>query len=419
MAKINNLSKDTPNSLEINQLLKTYIMSTLNCHNVGRITAFDKDTQLCTVELLQVKQYNARSFIPAPITDVPLIILGGGGGHITMPDPVGTICLLIFMDRNIDNFIETGELYTPETTRMHDFTDCIALSTFKTLVNPIKDYDENAVSILNSEVVNEVQKATSLRVYPDFIDMLTSGKVRIANGYQNLATLMQNFITACQDLTVDTQTGLVTTASRDMLTNLGMNFNELLAAQGYTPEPTPTEPPEPMPTATPEEIQEAIDQSYASGRGIGEPIMRLSNYLRDDEIRLEGGTASRTAAAALFAVYGTTYGEGDGSTTFGLPDFRGRVPWGASSFGYIDAGLPNHYHYVFRDEQLSGAQGSSTMNPNQYPARKWFPNSWWNTELAGTGNVANVGRSSGVQGFNSSDTVQPPAIKVRVVTRYK
>ena len=38
-----------------------------------------------------------------------------------------------------------------------------------------------------------------------------------------------------------------------------------------------------------------------------------------------GQTISRTTYAALFALVGTTYGVGDGSTTFNLPDRRGRV----------------------------------------------------------------------------------------------
>lgn len=41
-----------------------------------------------------------------------------------------------------------------------------------------------------------------------------------------------------------------------------------------------------------------------------------------------GGLISRTTYAALFAVIGTTYGAGDGSTTFALPNFQGRVPVG-------------------------------------------------------------------------------------------
>ena len=41
-----------------------------------------------------------------------------------------------------------------------------------------------------------------------------------------------------------------------------------------------------------------------------------------------GQTVSRTTYADLFAVVGTTYGAGNGSTTFALPDLGGRVPAG-------------------------------------------------------------------------------------------
>ena len=42
----------------------------------------------------------------------------------------------------------------------------------------------------------------------------------------------------------------------------------------------------------------------------------------------DGRAVSRTAYAELFAVIGTTYGIGDGSTTFNIPDLRGRVAVG-------------------------------------------------------------------------------------------
>lgn len=43
----------------------------------------------------------------------------------------------------------------------------------------------------------------------------------------------------------------------------------------------------------------------------------------------DGSAANRTTYAALFAAIGTTFGVGDGSTTFNLPDMRGKVPLGA------------------------------------------------------------------------------------------
>lgn len=44
-----------------------------------------------------------------------------------------------------------------------------------------------------------------------------------------------------------------------------------------------------------------------------------------------GSAISRTTYADLFTAIGTTYGVGDGSTTFNIPDLRSRVPVGADS----------------------------------------------------------------------------------------
>lgn len=51
-----------------------------------------------------------------------------------------------------------------------------------------------------------------------------------------------------------------------------------------------------------------------------------------------GQNVSRTTYASLFAALGTTYGAGDGSTTFGLPDLRGRVMAGRDNMGGSAAG---------------------------------------------------------------------------------
>lgn len=45
-------------------------------------------------------------------------------------------------------------------------------------------------------------------------------------------------------------------------------------------------------------------------------------------LELDGQAVSRTTYASLFALWGTNFGVGDSSTTFNLPDMRGRVPRG-------------------------------------------------------------------------------------------
>lgn len=52
----------------------------------------------------------------------------------------------------------------------------------------------------------------------------------------------------------------------------------------------------------------------------------------------DGTAVSRTVYSALYAVLGTSYGTGDGSTTFNLPDFRGRVPVGKNSGTFATLG---------------------------------------------------------------------------------
>ena len=52
----------------------------------------------------------------------------------------------------------------------------------------------------------------------------------------------------------------------------------------------------------------------------------------------DGRAVSRTTYSALFRTIGTTYGAGDGSTTFTVPDLRGRALFGADAMGGTAAG---------------------------------------------------------------------------------
>lgn len=55
-------------------------------------------------------------------------------------------------------------------------------------------------------------------------------------------------------------------------------------------------------------------------------------------LKANGAAVSRTAYAALFAIIGTTYGAGDGSTTFNLPDMRGEFMRGLDDGRGVDSG---------------------------------------------------------------------------------
>lgn len=69
-----------------------------------------------------------------------------------------------------------------------------------------------------------------------------------------------------------------------------------------------------------------------------------------------GQAVSRSTYAGLFAIFGTQYGVGDGTTTFNLPDLRGRVVAGKGNMGGGDANLLN-VNFFGADGTTLGATG--------------------------------------------------------------
>lgn len=86
-----------------------------------------------------------------------------------------------------------------------------------------------------------------------------------------------------------------------------------------------------------------------------------ANYLLCD-----GTAVSRTIYAALFAIIGTTYGVGDGSTTFNLPDMRQRFPLGKAVSGTGSTlggtgGTIDHLHTVDPPNTTSGTPSATAQ----------------------------------------------------------
>lgn len=77
----------------------------------------------------------------------------------------------------------------------------------------------------------------------------------------------------------------------------------------------------------------AAPAASASGPPAGSILMYGAAAAPTGYLLCNGAAVSRATYADLFAAIGTTYGAGDGSTTFNVPDFVGRVPVGLSSSG--------------------------------------------------------------------------------------
>ena len=73
-----------------------------------------------------------------------------------------------------------------------------------------------------------------------------------------------------------------------------------------------------------------------------------------------GQAVSRSTYADLFSAIGTTYGVGDGSTTFNIPDLRGRVSAGKDDMGGTSANRLTNQPGGLNGDTLGATGGSET-----------------------------------------------------------
>ena len=74
----------------------------------------------------------------------------------------------------------------------------------------------------------------------------------------------------------------------------------------------------------------------------------------------DGSAVSRSTYADLFSAIGTTYGAGNGSTTFNIPDLRGRVIAGQDDMGGSSANRLTNQSGGLNGDTLGGTGGSET-----------------------------------------------------------
>lgn len=162
----------------------------------------------------------------------------------------------------------------------------------------------------------------------------------------------------------------------------------------------------------------AAEAAIANALPVGALLPSFASSM-DGYLLCNGAAVSRTTYANLFALLDTSFGAGNGSTTFNLPDFRNKTLWGANEnlMKVIAAGLPN-----IKGSCIPGA-------PGRYISMSDFTGvfSYVYSHLStGDGSGAHPSDISGID-FNASrynsvygnsTTVQPPAIAVNIFIKY-
>ena len=95
------------------------------------------------------------------------------------------------------------------------------------------------------------------------------------------------------------------------------------------------------------QIKQALTEMLPKLKPLSVPTGMISafNNVPEGWLQCNGAAVSRTTYAALFAVIGTKYGSGDGSTTFNLPNLHHKFIEGTNTQSEVgqsvSAGLPN------------------------------------------------------------------------------
>lgn len=137
-----------------------------------------------------------------------------------------------------------------------------------------------------------------------------------------------------------------------------------------------------------------------------------------------GQAVSRTTFARLFAVIGTTFGTGDGSTTFNLPDLRGRVVAGRDNMGGTAANRLTTGGAGVNGATLGAAGGGEThtLTVAQMPAHSHTVNNSASTTIGGAFSTATLNAANGLQpvttdtgGGGAHPNVQPTIVLNKLI----
>ena len=126
-------------------------------------------------------------------------------------------------------------------------------------------------------------------------------------------------------------------------------------------------------------------------------------------LECNGAAVSRTTYAALFAVIGTQYGSGNGSSTFNIPDLRGEFIRGFDNGRGVDSGRSvassqSHQHPQ-HDHAVSASSSSSVTDPGHT-----------HTANYGQGNLVSSGGAFGLRDSETANRINSNNTGISVST---
>lgn len=122
----------------------------------GIIQSFDADAVTAVVQpairCVETDNDGNRTTRDYPLlTDVPVVFPRGGGCTLTFPVNAGDECLVIFADRCIDFWWQSGGVQEPVDDRMHDLSDAFAIVGPQSQVKKISGISTDAAQLRSDD----------------------------------------------------------------------------------------------------------------------------------------------------------------------------------------------------------------------------------------------------------------------------
>lgn len=212
------IPKGRPDSQVINDEIIRKTKLTLNCHHIGVIQSFYPSTQTADIEIAYKQvvsiENGVKVFQEYPLLmECPVIVLFGGVDFISLPVTAGDSCLVLFNDRDLDQWLNNGNGGHPTTSRLHDLSDAIAIVGIRPLTNSIARYLSNGIRLSHGNGNSEIDLKENL--------IESVAQLFLHNGDMTITgdTIIN------QNLTVDGNTGVGGTLSVTSTSNFGDNIS--------------------------------------------------------------------------------------------------------------------------------------------------------------------------------------------------
>ena len=116
----------------------------------GHFITFDPATQLAQIQIgVQRVDVNGETFEPSPLIECPVAFMGGSEYFIEHQIDEGDECLIVFSQRCIDGWVNTGGIANNPIMRFHDFSDAAILPGLRSQPNAIQSFENNGVRLRN------------------------------------------------------------------------------------------------------------------------------------------------------------------------------------------------------------------------------------------------------------------------------